>query len=970
MKLEYSNKFLFIVVSSILVTSLSQAQEITNDTLKKQDTIGISIEPNILNIGYDKQAVNKVTSAISTVKGTDLEKNFTLNMGNTLYGRLAGLTVMQGGSEAGASTPDLSIRGINTFGGANNDPLYVIDGFITNPRDNSNAFMQMIPEEIESISILKDASATAIYGARAANGVVLITTKLGKEGPLEISFTTKQGFNQAQSLPKFLGSHDYGVLFNEALVNDGLSPRYTAADLEAYKDGSDPYFRPNVNWYDEVLQPVAPVSSYNLSFRGGDKFMKYYVVANALTSNGLLKEFGDIDDESSNSKFSRFNFRSNLDLNVSKNLSAEFKIAGSIGNTTNPNNYTTANTFSLLQQLPSNAFPVYNPDGSYGGNANFSNPVANLLSTGFYQSNNRTILTSLKLNQKLDMLTKGLIVSGAMSINNFFESGSSKSKNYARYSISKGVNGETVYSTRIGQLTPLVASEITRDSYRNFIIQAFLNYNRTFGKSDISAMTMFNTDNVTLYAAEFEGATPDRSSTDPYKHNSFAGRLTYTFDNRFIAEFSAAYMGTEKFAPGKRYGFFPAGSVGYIISNESFLKDSKTLNFLKLRASYGLVGNDITNGLGLNRYPYEQGYGGTGYNFGVNNTAVLGNTAEATIANANATWEKEKSLNIGIDFTIFKNIDISYDYFNRDRYDILVTSNNIIPGFSGISASSLNAGKSNSKGFDMSVRYNFNNKNEFRFFAEVNGGYFKNKVVYNAEQLQLNTQLYTTNRAIGQPIGLNAIGFYTEQDIIDRQTNPTSVPAVLTEVIRAGDIKYEDIGGPNGVPDGIIDGNDRMAIGNPNVPYLTVGLHTGFRYKGFDADLVFQGVTGNTIYLGGSTFHAFQNNANVGPIALNRWTPETADTADYPRLSSKNNLNNYQFSDFWQRDGSFIKLRSAEIGYTLPSNVAKSIRIDSIRMFVTGTNIFSIDKIEYGDPESLTGYPVTRTVNMGINLQL
>jgi hypothetical protein len=261
-------------------------------------------------------------------------------------------------------------------------------------------------------------------------------------------------------------------------------------------------------------------------------------------------------------------------------------------------------------------------------------------------------------------------------------------------------------------------------------------------------------------------------------------------------------------------------------------------------------------------------------------------------------------------------------------------------------------------------------KKEFRFFIEINGGYVKNKIIFNSEALQLNTQLYRTNAAIGQPFGLNAIGFYTPADIISRQTDPKSVPGLLTEIIRAGDIKYQDIGGPNGTPDGIIDGNDAMAIGNPGLPSLTVGLHSGFHYKGFDADFVFQGVSGNTVYLGGNTFHAFQNNGQVGPIAMNRWTPETAATADYPRLSSKDNLNNYQFSNFWQRDGSFIKLRSAEIGYTLPSNTAKAIRMNSIRVFATGTNIFSIDKIEYGDPESLTGYPVSRTLTMGINFQL
>lgn len=969
MKLQYTTKFLLIILLSVVGTSVSQAQNRKKAT-SLQDTIDVAAKPKIINIGYDTQPVEQTTSAISTVYGTDLEKNFTLNLGNTLYGRLPGLTVMQGSSEPGAAAPNLFVRGINTFGGASNTPLYIIDGYISSGTGNSNAFMQLLPEEIETISILKDASATAVYGARGANGVILVTTKSGKEGPMKISFTTKQGFNQAQSLPKFLGAYDYSLLYNEALANDGLAPKYTAADLEAYKNGSDPVFHPDVNWYDQVLQSAAPVSSYDLTFRGGDKFIKYFVLLNAIKSNGLFKEFGDMNDESSNSKYEKYNFRSNLDFNLSKNLSAEFKIAGSIEETQNPNNYTTGGTFNLLQQLPPNAFPVYNPDGSYGGTSIYANPVGNLLSTGFYRNNSRTILSSLKFTQKLDMLTKGLSVSGAISINNYFESGSRKSKQYPRFSISNDGSGGVIYSPAIGQLTSLAGTEETLDQYRNTTFQAFLNYKRVFGKSDISAMAMFNRDNITLYGPSSDPSVPTANSTDPYKHNSGSGRITYMYDNRFIAEFSGSYMGTEIFAPDNRYGFFPAGSVGYILSNESFLKENKTINFLKLRASYGLVGNDIIAPQGaVTRYGYTQTFGNTGYLFGTGTASSQG-YFENMIANPNITWEKEKSLNIGIDFTIFENLQVSYDYFNRDRYDILVRSNTAIPAFSGIPTPNLNQGKTNSTGVDAALRYNFNSKKAFQFFAEINASYAKNKILLSAEQLQLNTQLYTTGRAIGQPIGLKAIGFYTPEDIIKRQSDPLSVPGVLTEVIKTGDIKYQDIGGPEGKPDGIIDSNDRTAIGNIQQPYLTMGLHTGFHYKGFDADFVFQGVTGNTVYLGGNTFHAFQSNGQVGPIALNRWTPETADTADYPRLSSKDNLNNYQFSDFWQRDGSFIKLRSAEVGFTLPDTVADSVRFDSIRLFLTGTNIFSLDKIKYGDPESLTGYPVTRTVTLGVNLKL
>ncbi|MBC7934048.1 MAG: SusC/RagA family TonB-linked outer membrane protein, partial [Rhizobacter sp.] len=959
MKLNYKSGVFLTILSAINFSVFSQAQT-TNPDSSRSPVIVVTKAGFAGNkaVGYGVQPIKLITSAISTVNGSDLEKNFNLNLGNTLYGRLAGLSVTQGGSEPGASAPGLFIRGVNTIGGASNAPLFIIDGFISNGLGTSNGFMQLVPEEIETISILKDAAATAVYGARAANGVVLVTTKAVKEGPLKVSFTTRQGINQAQQLPEFLNAFNYAALYNEALNNDGLPARYTDADLEAYKNKTDPVFHPDVDWYKEVLRPTAPVSSYNLTFNGGDKFARYYVILNALTSQGLFKKFGDISDESINSKYAKYNFRSNLEVSISKRLLAEFKIGGAFEERTNPNDYSTANTFSLLQSLPPNSFPVYNPIGNYGGNASRSNPVANLLSTGFFKNNSRTILTSLKLTEQLDMVTKGLSVSAVVSINNYFESGSRKTKGYPRYSITQGSLGDTIYGPEIGQLTSLTGAEETLDQYRNLILQGFVNYQRNFGKSNVTGMVMFNTDNITFFGPASDPAVPSANSTDPYKHNSVSGRFTYAYDNRYIGEFSMSYMGSEIFPPGKRYGYFPAGSLGWILSNEKFLKQNKSLNFLKLRGSYGLVGNDIIASQGLStRYSFTPTFGSAGYFFGTGNNAV-GGFAENSIANQNVTWEKEKIMNIGLDATLFTNFDVSVDFFNRDRNDIIVSNNVSIPLYLGVITPNLNLGKTNNKGFDLSLRYNSASKKDVQFFVEANLSYFKNRIVFNAEALQLNKQLYGTGTSIGQPFGLKSIGFYSEADIAQRLIDPKNVPGVLTEVIRAGDIKYQDIGGPEGKPDGVIDGNDRMPIGNPGLPRTVAGLHTGLRYKGFDVDMVFQGVTGNTVYLGGNTFHAFQGNGQVAPIALDRWTAATAATATYPRLSSKDNLNNYQFSTFWQRNGSFVKLRSAEIGYTLPVNVMRNIIFSSARFFINGTNLFSLDKVKYGDPESLTGYPV------------
>lgn len=952
MELKY---FKSIFLTSILIFAfclVSKAQDVSNKekTLKK-DTI---TNKEVINIAFGSQPTNIVTSSVSTVKGIDIEQNFNTNLGKMLFGKLAGLSIAQGASESGAGTPSFTVRGRNTFGEGSNDPLIIIDGLIGGGFGIGSIFSQLAPEEIESVSLLKDAAATAIYGTRGANGVLLITTKKGKSGPLKINFSTRQGFNYGAYFPQFLNAGDYAILYNEGLKNDGQPAKYSLADIDAYRSGTDPYFHPNVNWYDEVLRKTAPVSSYNLNFNGGDTSVTYFVNLNAIGAQGLYKNFGDNFNESTNSTFNKYNFRSNVNVNFSKNLSAAFKLAGSLEQKSNPFGYTADNEFNLLAALPPNSFPVRNPDGTYGGSNIYANPLANLENTGFYNSNSRTLQTSLAVTEKLDFLAKGLSLTGLASINNFFIAGTQKTKNYTSYSIiGKDVLGDPIYGPAIGQTTTLNASEITRDQYRNFQIQGFLSYERSFNKSDIKAMALVQTDNESLTNLSSQVG----SGSDPYKHNSAAGRLTYVYNKKYIAEFSAGYMGSERFAEERRYGFFPAGSVGWVVSNESFFNNGKAINFLKLRASYGLTGNDnIATGSSYGRYAFYQSYNFDG--------------SEGQLANPFFTWEKEKVLNIGLDATLFKNLNLNLDIFNRDRYDILVTPTGTIPQFLGASLPLLNQGKTQSKGIETTLGYHSATTKKFQYFVSANFAYFKNTVVFDAQGIQLNNGLVTAGSLNGQPRRLRAIGFFTQDEINARASNPSLYPAPLDATIRAGDLKYQDVGGPEGVPDGIIDDNDLVAVGNPNIPRMTAGLSTGFKFKNFDLNVVFQAVTKNSVYLGGNYFQAFQNNGQVGTIALGRWTPETAETATYPRLSASNNLNNYKNSSFWVRDGSFIKCRSAELGYSFSSKLAQKVKLSNARIFVQGTNLFSIDKIEYGDPESLTGYPVLRTIVIGAKIGL
>lgn len=890
-----------------------------------------------VHIAYGKQEAAKITSAISTVKGEKLQKSFTPNLANTLYGRIPGLTVMQQNTEPGLESPALLIRGIGTFRNERT-PLIIVDGF-------ESDFEQLTSYEIETISALKDAAATALYGMKGANGVLLVTTKRGKISPLKVSFTTQHGANQATDYPRFLDSYNYARLYNEALRNDGKPELYSESDLQAYQNGSDPYFHPNVNWYDKVLAKSAYVSNYNLSFTGGSPNIRYFGMLSALNNHSLLIRSGNLSENSVNSNYRRYNFRTNVDVNLTKRLTATLLLGGSVEDKANPMANNTNSLFNLIATLPPNIFPARNPDSSYGGSSVYANPYANVLESGMFTSNGRTIQSTLRLKHELDMIASGLSIDGAVSFNNFFKNYSSKTRQYERFAISKDAAGDTVY-TKFGQNTSLVGSENQSEQWRNLSFQGILSYLRSFGSGDVDAMLIAQSDNYTLMGQEY-----------PFKHASLGGRVNYTFQRKYIAEFSFSYMGSDNYAPGKRVGFFPAASVGWVLSNENFLKDNSTINFLKLRASYGVTGNqDYTN----NRYAFDQTYTYPGsYYFGTGNSSASSLT-EGRLANPDATWEKDKKLNIGLDVSLLKRLILNVDVFNNDRYDILVTPSGVVPGFYGISLPLINQGRVKNSGFEFNVNYNSNQERAFQYFINAGVWYAKNKIVDMAEEAREFPYQVQTGGRIGQPFGLEAIGFF--RDATDIQSSP-----VHTFVnVKPGDIKYKDQNG-----DGLINLTDYVAIGNPSVPDLNISLNPGFNYKNFDFEFLLQSVKGRSAYLSGLEYQALQNNGQISSIALNRWTEQTAATATYPRLSTMNNANNFRYSSFWQRNGDFIKLRSIELGYRFVDGLFSRLGISGSRIYLNGTNLLTWDKQEYNDaerPSGFAGYPPVRTVSMGLKL--
>lgn len=925
------DKWFSLICLNMLFVMFTNAQTLSKDS-------GACKSDSIKQIGYGSQASWITTSAISSVSGGDLQRSFTSNLGNTLYGRLSGLTSMQGRNEPGIDAPTMYIRGINTYG-TGRSILVMVDGI-------QGSIDQLIPEEIESISVLKDASATAIYGSRGANGVLLITTKRGRNGSLSVKFSTQQGFTQAQSYPNFLDSYGYASLYNEALINDGKKALYSKNDLEAYRTRSDLFYHPNVNWYNEVLSKAALASNYNLNLSGGNDWVRYYVLLNVLNRDGLVKKTAKLSENSTDQNYSRFNLRTNIDIKLSKNMSAVLLLSGSIDDKSSPYANNTTSLFATLAALPPNAFPVYNEDGSIGGNSLYSNPYGDILNRGFFVSKTSTTQTVFKLTEKLDMITKGLSISGLIGFNSLYTEKSNKSRTYERYLITQDTLGLQT-KTRYGQNTSLSSDEGMLNSWRNVTIQSYLNYERTFGEHELSAMAMFN----------YETYSPAGLSL-PQKYLGIGGRFTYANQGKYIGELSFAYNATENFPANSRWGLFPAVSLGWIISKENFMQSLKSINFMKFKTSYGLVGNDDIGGTRFMFNEQSYIYGSNMY-FGTTNNLITP-IFEGEIANSNVTWEKETKLNFGLEATVFKNIDFSVDLFKNDRNDILSLPTRTYPQFLGYYAlPKINIGKTRNVGFEADIAYNSDKSKSFEYHAKASVWYAKNKIVYNDEQIQSYDYLYRTGHKIDQPFVLEAVGFFKSQDDIDN--SPTQIFATS----HPGDLKYKDQNG-----DDIVDQNDYVPMGKTSIPELTIGLEVGCKFKGFDLNSLFQCVTNRGVYLSGYYYQAFQNYGKVTSMALGRWTPETAETATYPRLSSTTDLNNFQGSSFWQRDGSFLKLRNMEIGYTLSKKILDKIQLSNARIFVNGTNLFSIHNSGIVDPESNSDYPSLRCYSLGASIQL
>ena len=932
----------------------------------------ISLSPDetqleeVVVVGYGQQKKASVVGAIATVSVKELKQSPVSNVSNALAGRLPGLITVQRSGEPGADQATLYIRGISTFG-SGQDPLILIDGIDR----GKEGLAMMESSEIENISILKDASATAVYGVRGANGVVLVTTRRGTVGKPVISFSVDFGLQSPSSMPELVGAYDMAVLTNEALVNNGQSPKYSQDQLNIYKNGGgNPFLYPDVNWYDEVLKKNAYMQQYNASITGGSEKMQYFVAANVLRQEGIFRRGAYNDNYSTNVSYTKYNFRSNLDFQLNNVISAKLTLAGVIGDKRRPSSGVNA-IFERARVASPNVTPIRNPDGTWGAPPTTNhNVLAHLVSHGYSKEAESAITATLGASADLSEWVKGLSVNVDFSFDfdNLYTYNHNKNDDMFTF----GPNVETYPHMVIG--SPLGFGGNINSYNTRYVIEPSIRYNNTFGSDKqhaVSGLILMNAQENTI-----------RDQEVAYRRLGIVGRVTYGYRDKYLAEVNAGYNGSENFAPGKRFGAFPAGSVGYIISEEAFMKNQKIVDYLKLRASVGLVGNDK---LGNNRFlylpdGYNVGLSGVdgwnnnkyGFNFGYNSKAMVLGALEKRLANKNVTWETALKQNYGIDMHFLGNrLKLAVDYFRENRKDIII-NRKTVPLISGLTADimpAVNMGKVKNQGYEIEVKWD-DKIGEWGYNINANMSYSKNKIVFQDEVEPNEPYMWATGRPVGSIIGYVADGFYQETDF-DEQGNLLPGYANPNVAVKPGDVKYRDLNNDN-----VIDSDDQTMIGHSNRPAYTFGLNYGINYKGFFLTMNWTGAAQRSLLLDGAFREPFGNGKIRGLMQFHvdtRWTPETAYTATTPRFTETNATYNMRKSSLWVYDGAYLKLKNVTIGYNFTDKkFLKKLGIQQLGIKLTGYNLLTFDKFDIMDPEcnpnGSDAYPITKIYNLGVNL--
>lgn len=980
-----------------------QPQEIVPGA-KKELTVLLQEDTKALQevvvVGYTKQRKETMIGSVATITTKDLTQSPTANINNALAGRLPGLIVNQyAGGEPGVDQSELFIRGKATYG--NQSAIVIVDGI---ERDMS----YLAPDEIETFTILKDASATAAYGIRGANGVIVITTKRGKAAEkATVNLKASIGINQPIGFPEYLGSADYATLYNEARLNDAKMTGADISSLNLFSQQAIDNFRRakgdnsdglgyDWDYYDFAFKPGLQ-EDVSLSIRGGTDKVRYYVLANYFSQGGNYK-YSNAGEYDSQTKFTRYNFRSNIDININRYLSTRLDLGARITDRNAPG--TTAGRLMTICATQPPYLPILveenthpqneeyiqqNPRGMlYGDNIYRYNLLGELSRTGYLNEKNTYLNGSFAMNLDMEFLTKGLKAEVMFSydasegrwINRKLDTYKDGYREYPKYATFMPIEGSDAYMAG-GHYTGAYKTgnkyDIDQTIGNGFshnasdgrtYIQARLDYNRLFSnRHEVTAMLLANRGNRTV------------NNELAYHSQGITGRFAYYYNQKYLMEFNFGYNGSENFAPGKRYGFFPAGSIGWVVSEEEFMKKASWIDFLKVRASYGLVGSDNVS----SRFPYLAFYGsGSGYDFGNNFGTNVGGTSEGNLANANLTWEKARKLNVGIDFTTLnQRLALTIDAFYEYRFDIITDMNSDgimgYPDIVGKDAALQNLGEVSNRGVDIELSWNDKIGKDFRYYIRPNLTFSRNRLEYKAEVARKNSWRKETGKRLYENFVYVFDHFVADQEEADRLNKIGYQP---WGQLIPGDVVYKDLD-----RNGVIDDEDRTAMGNPRSPELMFGIPFGFQYKNFDFSVLLQGATKSSILLNGAAvfdFPQFEQDkiGRVKKMHLDRWTPETAATAKYPALHYGTHDNNKNGnSSLFLYDASYLRLKNVEIGYNVSPKLLRKFHVQQARIYVQGLNLLTFDKLGDVDidPETKSGdgaswYPIQKVFNFGIDI--
>jgi TonB-linked SusC/RagA family outer membrane protein len=967
-----------------------------------------------------KQRKEALVGSVTTVKVGNL-KIPSSNLTNALSGQIAGVIGYQRSGQPGQDNSQFFIRGVTTFG-YKQDPLILID----NVELTSSDLARLQVDDIESFSILKDASATALYGARGANGVILVATKSGKEGKAKISFRLENSSSQSTQNLELADPITYMRLFNEATIGRGMDPMFTPNQIINTQStvnkspGYNEYVYPAVDWLGLLFKKRTSTQRANMSVSGGGGVARYYIAGSYNLDNGVLNQ-DDRNNNDNNVKFRNYQLRSNINIDLGKTTELVVRLSGNFSEYNGPlatDGGFSTDLYNIAVHTSPVIFPAYFPADAANQNAQhilfgntsgtgvnsilYNNPYAALL-RGHKSSSESRMSAQLELNQKLDFLTEGLSFKSIFSTNRYSYFDSSMAYSPFYYNVGSYDKGSNTYvlnwlnsATGDPSKVPNIAQEYLSyypgdPNISTFLYgQASVNYDHTFGQSHTISGTLIGTAQQNLYNNAKDPKTNTRTLqySLPYRNLGLAGRLTYSYKSRYFLETNFGYNGSERFSENHRFGFFPTIGAGWIVSNEEFWKGgiANVVSRLKLRGSFGLVGNDA---IGSQRFFYQSDVnlngGGNYAQFGYNGAATRPGVYINSYENTDITWETSRQTNLALEATLFKNMNIIAEVYNNDRYNIYMIRKNV-PSTLGLEAIDpntgapdigANIGKARSRGIDLSLDYKFN-VNAFSFAVRSNLTFAKNKYINYEEPQWAEAYRYTT----GQPISRN-YGYIAERLFVDDKevaNSPTQIFSTGGKPPRAGDIKYRDLNN-----DGKIDDADKAYIGFPQSPEVVYGFGFSSSYKGFDLSAFFTGQDRMTFFIDPTKVSPFVpsnqqyiygNTQLLKDFADNHWSPENQNLyALYPRLAvnAADLENNAQTSTWWMRNGRLLRLKSLELGYTLPQRISSKIKINSCRIYLNGLNLITWSPFKMWDPEqggNGFAYPIQKVFNVGLNVTL